>query len=373
MLIDALPSASATSATTPGRFGTETRSSVSSPPASSPSSSRRRSSRAPSFQAAIASPSAPASDRAHGAQPPHGVVDRVDQRVRVGEVDVAPDRGVRAGHARDVAEARAGRGELLALLGAAPARPARRARWRARAAGARRWRACGRACRRRAPRAARRGPTAAGAAARRACRGSSAVGVRYHVAPSNSSARAWRTPAFAAPASGCPPMKRSSSTDVDDGALGRADVGHDAVVARGVQRGAHGGGERPDGRGDERRLGAVERSGEIGRGAVDRADLQRRVEHAGRRVPARHLGAEPLARGEPDGPADQPDADDRDPHPAMIADRRRARFTQARSTAPCRRPPRRARPSRRTRRSRPRAAAAGRRRSPRPAPGAPRR
>ena len=52
-------------------------------------------------------------------QPRERVVDRVEQRVRVGEVDVAPDRGVRAGDARDVAEARAGRGQRLVLLAAA--------------------------------------------------------------------------------------------------------------------------------------------------------------------------------------------------------------------------------------------------------------
>ena len=37
------------------------------------------------------------------------------------------------------------------------------------------------------------------------------VGVRYQVAPSNRSGRAWATPAVSAPASGCPPMKRGSS------------------------------------------------------------------------------------------------------------------------------------------------------------------
>src|SRR5919201_2034638 len=37
------------------------------------------------------------------------------------------------------------------------------------------------------------------------------VGVRYQVAPSNRSARAWCTPAVSAPASGCPPTKRGSA------------------------------------------------------------------------------------------------------------------------------------------------------------------
>ena len=54
MLTPARPSASASSAITPGRLGTEARSSNSAPPASCASSSRRRSAAAASFQAVIA-------------------------------------------------------------------------------------------------------------------------------------------------------------------------------------------------------------------------------------------------------------------------------------------------------------------------------
>ena len=56
-----------------------------------------------------------------------------------------------------------------------------------------------------------------------------AVGVRYQVASANRSARACSTPEVSAPASGWPPMKRGSSTSLDDRALDRADVGDDAL------------------------------------------------------------------------------------------------------------------------------------------------
>ena len=99
----------------PGRFGTSTRSSCTSPPARSDSSSRRRSSRAASFHSAIPSSSPAASMSRAARQARDHVVDRGDQRVGVGAVDAAPDRGVRARDAGDVAERRAGRGQPLAL------------------------------------------------------------------------------------------------------------------------------------------------------------------------------------------------------------------------------------------------------------------
>ena len=366
MLIAALPSASATSATTPGPVRDRDAQLVrcrrrrGRPRAAGGGRrarrrSRRRSRRAsPSASAARTAPSR--ADR---------VVDRLDQRVGVREVDVAPDRRVGAGDAGDVAEARAGRRQRLALF-------------RARARGLRdehvgehvrqvrdrrEHAVVGLGVERRGA-GAEAGEQPVQALVERAA-GVSVVGVRYQVAPSNSSARAWRTPAFAAPASGWPPMKRSSSTAsttvrlVEPTSVTTQSSPAAASAARDRRR------ERADGRGDERRLGAVERRRDVRRGTVDGADLERGVERAGRRVEADDLGAQPLARGEPDRPADQPDADDGDPH-------RATGFTR-RSRAPCRRPPRRARPSRRTRRSRPRAAAAGRRRSPRRAPGGPRR
>ena len=121
-----------------------------------------------------------------------------------------PDRARRAGHARGVAEARAGRRQPLGLR-------ARRAAWATSTLAS----TCGRcetvAIRRSCVSAsiaagARRGRRAAGAGARRARPRCARVGVRYQVAPSNRSARACSTPAVSAPASGWPPMKRWSST-----------------------------------------------------------------------------------------------------------------------------------------------------------------
>ena len=87
---------------------------------------------------------------------------------------------------------------------------------------------------------------------------------------------------------------------VDDRALGRADVGHDAVLAGGRERLRDRRGERADGRRDERRLGAVERAGEVRRRAVERADVERGVEHAVRgsqpatSAPSRSRAASPI-------------------------------------------------------------------------------
>ena len=63
----------------------------------------------------------------------------------------------------------------------------------------------------RSRRGARRGCAAAGRGARTAAPEVPDVGVRYQVEPSNRSARACRTPAVSAPASGWPPTKRGSS------------------------------------------------------------------------------------------------------------------------------------------------------------------
>ena len=170
MLTPPRPSASATSATTPGRLGTETRSSCTAPPARSASSSRAAVlARAvvPGRDAvAVAARRAPRARRARRAIASSIAL---DQRVGVGEVDVAPDRGVGAGHARDVAEARAGRGQPLASSRAAPRRlgdehvgeHVRQVRDGREQAVVRR--------RRRSRRAARRARRAAGAGARRAC------------------------------------------------------------------------------------------------------------------------------------------------------------------------------------------------------------
>ena len=47
-------------------------------------------------------------------------------------------------------------------------------------------------------------------------------------------------------------------------------------------------------------------------GSVGLAALERRLQHPRRGVVAADLGAEPLARGEPDGPAHESDAEDAD-------------------------------------------------------------
>ena len=149
--------------------------------------------------------------RADLAEAAHRVVDRRDQRVRVGEVDVAPDRGRwrprrawrRGSSARSAAAARI-------LQRAAP--PGRRGRSRARAAGARPRPSGGRASRRRSRPGARRGRPAAGEAVVE-----DALGRAASASGTTSRRRTARrgqcsTPAVSAPASGCPPMKRGSST-----------------------------------------------------------------------------------------------------------------------------------------------------------------
>ncbi len=63
----------------------------------------------------------------------------------------------------------------------------------------------------------------------------SSTGVRIQARPSNKSARAASSPPVAAPASGCPPTKRSLSGSCPAPAailpLGAAHIGHDGVAA----------------------------------------------------------------------------------------------------------------------------------------------
>ena len=148
-------------------------------------------------------------------------------------------------------------------------------------------------------------PTAAGAAARRASRAVVGVGVRYQVAPSNSSARAWRTPAFSAPASGCPPMKRSSSTASTTVRLVEPTsvTTQSSPAAASAARTASG--STPTGAATN---AASAPSSAASRPAAARSTAptsSAAVERRRRRVPARHLGAEPLTRGEADRSADQ--------------------------------------------------------------------
>ena len=86
----------------------------------------------------------------------------------------------------------------------------------------------------------------------------------------------------------------------DELALGRAHVGHHAFRRGRRERLAHGAGERAHRRGDERGRRARERVGHRAAGVRDGAARERRVEHPGGRVETADIGAEPLARGEPD-------------------------------------------------------------------------
>ena len=110
--------------------------------------------------------------------------------------------------------------------------------------------------------------------------------------PSKRSARAFSTPAVSAPASGWPPMKRSSSPKRGDQlALGRADVADHGLGADGRERRGDLIRKRPDRRRAEDRVGPLAGVGERIGGAVDRAQLDRSVEGGPRPAPADHLGA----------------------------------------------------------------------------------
>ena len=197
-----------------------------------------------------------------------------------------------------------------------------------------------------------------------------AVGVRYHVAPSNRSARACSTPAVSAPASGCPPTNRGSSTAATTERLVEpTSVTTQSVARRGQHLARPSSGSAPTGAATNATSAPSTRLGDrAARRRRPRRARARAGEHAVARVEAAHARAEPLARGEPDRAADQAHADHGHHGPA-----RTGRHQTALTRALCRRPPRRARPARRTRRTDRRTAAAGRRRSPPRGAGAPRR
>ena len=60
------------------------------------------------------------------------------------------------------------------------------------------------------------------------------------------------------------------------------------------------------------------RAGDIRRLRVDRAQLESRRAHARIGVIPAHLGTRPLARGQADRAADQPDPEDRDLHDTRV-------------------------------------------------------
>ncbi len=191
-----------------------------------------------------------------------------------------PDRAVGAGDAGGVAEARPDRRQAPGRgLARACSRPARRAGWRARAAGARRTPSAGRACPAsiavgRAP-IARQQPVQALVQDARGAARAPASGTRSR-RRTDPRARAPR-PRVSAPASGWPPMKRSSAAGVGEHALGRADVADHAVRRGASKRHAHRLRERAHRRGDEHDVGVRARPRRVARAAVDRAELERRA------------------------------------------------------------------------------------------------
>ena len=238
MLTPARPSSSASCATTPGRFGTDARSSNSGPPASCASSSRRRSARRRVV------PGRDPRRRRRPSSAPRTLAQRCRSRRR------SRRRARRGWRGRCRSRSRSRRPRPGSRRGSsdrspaaarpsvrASAPPGRRARSRARAGGARRPRG---SCRgvsgsiaagpRADPREQAVQPLVQHARGRRAS--ASGTRSRRRTGP----ARACSTPEVSAPASGWPPTNRGSSTRGDDGALGRADVGDHAVAGRGGER-----------------------------------------------------------------------------------------------------------------------------------------
>ena len=153
-------------------------------------------------------------------------------------------------------------------------------------------------------RAARRASSAGGAGARSstpAVLRAPASGTRWR-RRTGPRARA-RRPAVSAPASGWPPMKRSSAPASASTRLVEP-TSRDHAVRPGARASAARTGlrERADRRGDEHDVGVRARASATSRRrAVDRAELERRVEHArrrgrsrGPRAPARRRAASPI-------------------------------------------------------------------------------
>ena len=104
---------------------------------------------------------------------------------------------------------------------------------------------------------------------------------------------------------------------LDQPALGRADVGDQAVGARGCQGRAHLVGQRPHRGAAEARLGALECLLQGPRGDVDRAALAGVVEPLTAAAETDDLDVlDVLARRQADRAADQPDTEDGESQPA---------------------------------------------------------
>ena len=143
------------------------------------------------------------------------------------------------------------------------------------------------------------------------------VGVRYQRAPSNRSWREPSTPAVSAPASGCPPMKRSEPVASAIAATSACFVEPTSVTTAS---------------GPAVSSAVATRSGRAVTGAAQKTtsapatasaaepsvrstapSATARLDVLRVRIPAGDLGPEPVARGEPDRAADQPDAENGDP------------------------------------------------------------
>ncbi len=101
-------------------------------------------------------------------------------------------------------------------------------------------------------------------------------------------------------------------------ALGRAHVGHERVRPGGIKRGAHLFGQRAHGRAGEAEIrareGLLERPGRV----ADRSQLEGPPQPGRIAAEAHDLGVlDVLPGGEADRAADQPDAEDCDPHPDL--------------------------------------------------------
>ena len=350
-------------ATTPGRFGTDARSSNSGPPASCASSSRRAVvARRRRSRRSIAGGVGAGQRVADRGQARDRVVDQRRQRVAVRDVDVGPDRARRAGDAGRVAEARAGRRAACSSPdGERPGGLGRRARWRARAAGARPSPGCGRGSRGRSPSGGRRARAGAGEAARRGSPTSSSVGVRYQVAPSNRSARACSTPEVSAPASGWPPTNRGSSSAATIARL----VEPTSVTTQSAGAAASTAADRlGQRRPPARRRTRPRRRATASATSSHARSIAPRSSGASRAPPARVVTPRPKRRGARARPARSSRRSARRRRRAILK-RRGERLARDRRGGLRRAP--------RSRRTRPRRAAAGRRRSLPPGAGGPRR
>ena len=320
MLTPASPSASASSATVPGRLATTTRSSRSGPPASSASSRPRRSSPAAACQAATASLSPSRISSAACAQSRAGGVDRLGDRLAVGREDVSPDRRVGAGDAGRVAEARADLGHPLGvarqLLGGLGREHVGEHVGQV---------------------ADRRHQAVVGLGVDR-LRPGAEIGDHALEAVVEQTARALggsQVPASALEQIGAGVVHAGSlgarqrvtadealvvAEPSDQLALGRAGVGDDRFGTAGGERGLHLLRERRHRRSAEDDLSALARLRERIGDAVDRPQLERAIEVRASPPPADDLcPLQPLLRGQPDRASDQADAEDRDLHPPRRA------------------------------------------------------